>query len=68
MTSRHTLSCSPAKGGAVLALILSLLALVLPGSSTRRVPDGLAALIPEVITNSDGSGAPGTFRLPAGGP
>ncbi len=70
MTSRHTLPCSPAKGGAVLALILSLLAPILSGLPTRRAPGKIAAaLIPEVIANtSHGPGAPGTFRLPAGGP
>ncbi len=56
------------EGAAAFALIFSLLAPNLSGSSARRVPHGLAALIPEVITNSDGSGAPGMSMLPSGNP
>ena len=54
---------------ALLALIYSLLAPI-RGLHPRRAPGKIAAaLIPEVITSiSYGSGAPGTIRLPSGGP
>ena len=69
MTSERVLPRSRSLAAA-LALILSLMAPIQTGLHPRRAPGKIAAaLIPEVIANtSHGSGAPGTFRPPAGGP